>query len=350
MHFPERFKAARKMNGFSLQDLSDALKNHYNKQHLQRLETGESKPDGETVKLLSRALHVQPDYFFRETIVSLEDLTFRKLKKLPAREQEKVKARTTDFLERYLELEDMLGIDNQIPFKPKSFQVKDELDVENAAIALRKNWKIGEDALPNIVEMLEENRLKVILLDADKSFSGMSTIVDRKFGVIVLNQNREIPIVRQRFSALHELAHLYLDLHAFEEKRVEKLCDHFAACMLILPSKLREKLGTRRSSFVMNELAIISGQYGMSMSAIAYHAYNLGIITTSYHKFFMIKYNQYKTRDKEFTIYSGKENSERLLQLLFRAVAEEIISTSKAASLYNQKLGDFRELLDNAAK
>ena len=101
-YFAERLKAARKMNGFSLQDLSDAIANRLNKQALQRLETEEAQPDSETISLLSKALKVTSDYFFRESTVTLEDLRFRKLKKLPVKEQEKVKANTIDFLERYL--------------------------------------------------------------------------------------------------------------------------------------------------------------------------------------------------------------------------------------------------------
>lgn len=338
------------MNGYSLQDLSDVIQNLLNKQFLQRLETGEAKPDSESVSLLSRALKLPPDYFVRETAVSLEDLSFRKLKKLPVKEQNKVIAQTVDYLERYLELEDMLGINNKISFTPKGYLVKNEADVEQAALDLRKKWKLGEDALPNIVEMLEENKIKVYLLNADKSFSGMSTVLNNKIGVIVLNENEKIPLVRRRFSALHELAHLYLDLSRFDEKKVEKMCDHFAGSMLILPEKLLSILGTNRTNIVMQELYLIAGQYGISLSAIAYRAFSQGIIGASYHKYFMIKYNQYKTREKEFEVYKGKESSDRFMQLLFRAVAEEIISTSKAASLNNQRLGDFREMLDNAAK
>ncbi len=349
-HFSERLKAARKMNGFSLQDLSDAISNRLNKQSLQRLETGEANPDSEIISLLSKALKVTSDYFFRESTVTLEDLSFRKLKKLPVKEQEKVKANTIDFLERYLELEDMLGIDNQISFFPKSYKIKKIEDVEKAAIELRKNWKLGEDPLPNIVEMLEENNIKVYLLDADKSFSGMSTVLKDKIGVIVLNQNNEIPVVRRRFSAIHELGHLYLDLSSFDEKETEKMCDYFAAAMLLPASKIKDSLGEKRTNIVMKELYIVAGQYGISLSAIAYRAFSLGIISASYHKFFMINYNRYKTKEKEFGVYTGKELPIRFLQLLIRAVAEEIISTTKAAALNNQKLGDFREILDNAAK
>ena len=349
-YFAERLKAARKMNGFSLQDLSDAIANRLNKQALQRLETEEAEPDSETVSLLSKALKVTSDYFFRESTVTLEDLRFRKLKKLPVKEQEKVKANTIDFLERYLELEDILGIDNQISFSPKSYPIKEMSDVEKAAVDLRKSWKLGEDPLPNIVEMLEENNIKVYLLNADKSFSGMSTILNDKIGVIVLNQNEEIPVVRRRFSALHELAHLYLDLSPFDEKEAEKMCDYFAAAMLLPASKIKDALGEKRTKIVMKELYIIAGQYGISLSAIAYRAFSLEIISASYHKFFMINYNRFKTKEKEFSVYAGEELPIRFLQLLIRAVAEEVISTTKAAALNNQKLGDFREILDNAVK
>ena len=65
-HFSERLKAARKMNGFSLQDLSDAIGNRLNKQLIQRLETGEAKPDSEIISLLGNALKVTSDYFFRD--------------------------------------------------------------------------------------------------------------------------------------------------------------------------------------------------------------------------------------------------------------------------------------------
>ena len=338
------------MNGYSLQDLSDTIKNQLNKQTLQRLETGEAKPDGKTISLLSKALKLPADYFVKETTVHLEELRFRKLLKLPAKELEKVTALTVDYLERYLELEDMLGINNIIPFVPKSYPVRNEAEVEKAALDLRKKWKLGEDTLTNIIEILEENRIKVYLLKADPAFSGMSTVLNGKIGVIVLNENKEIPVVRRRFSALHELAHLYLDLSAFDEKRAEKICDRFAAAMLIIPAKLMQILGNKRTSIVMQELYIIAGQYGISLSAIVYQAMHLEIISASYHKLFMIRYNQYKIREKEFWVFDGKEHSERFLQLLFRAVAEEIISTSKAASLYNQRLGDFRELLDNTAK
>jgi len=338
------------MNGYSLQDLSDAIKNQFNKQALQRLETGEAKPDSQTISILSKALQLPADYFVRETVVRLEDLRFRKLKKLPVKELKKITAKTIDYLERYLELEDILGIDNKISFIPKTYPVKTEADVEKSVLDLRKKWKLGEDALTNIVEILEGNGVKVFLMDTNPSFSGMSALLNKKLAIIVLNENKEIPIVRRRFSALHELGHLYLDLSAFDEKQAEKICDRFASAMLLLPTKLMQILGSKRTNIMMRELDIIAGQYGISLSAIVYQAMSLGIVTSTYHRFFMIRYNKYKTKEKELVVYTGKEYSDRFLQLLYRAIAEEIISTTKGAALNNQRLGEFRELLDRAKK
>ncbi len=109
------------MNGYSLQDLSDVIGNQFNKQALQRFEAGLAKPDSQTISLLSKALRLTADYFVRETVVQLEQLRFRKLRKLPAKELEKITAQTVDYLQRYLELEDMLGINSKLAFVPKTY-------------------------------------------------------------------------------------------------------------------------------------------------------------------------------------------------------------------------------------
>lgn len=347
-NFPERLKAARKMKGYSLQELSDAVNNQWNKQYLNRLETGEAAPDSEILRALCKALGVTHEYFFREVSVSLEDVKFRKLKKLPVKEQERVVHQTAEYLERYLELESMLGIDNQVPFTPKQYEVKSDEDVERAAEKLRHILGIGEDCIYNVIEMLEDNHIKVFPLAVDTAFSGMSTVLKDEIAVVVLNDSREIPLVRKRFTALHELAHLYLDLEGYEEKQAEKFCDHFAGAMLLPAGKLRQYFGNKRTKIIMKELYLIAADYGISLAAIMYRALNLGIITPSTHRFFMVNYNKYKTKEKEFDVYTGKEGSDRFLQLLIKGVAEEVISTSKAAALNNQKLGDFRDILDNS--
>lgn len=350
-YFPDRLKNARKMNGLSLQDLSDSLGNSLSKQALNRLETGELKPDSEILSQLCKALKVTLDYFFKDNSVTLEHVEFRKLQKLPVKEQEKVKGRTIEFLERYFEIENLLGLNNALPFTPKSYKVQTFDDAEKAAISMRYELlKIGNDPIFNIYEMLEENNIKVFKTTVDKSFSGMSTIIDGKVGVIVFNDSDEIPLVRKRFTLLHELGHLFMDLEGIEEKLSERFCDAFAGAMLLPSEKVMEYFGGKRIKVYTNELKMIKRYFGISLSAIMYRAKSLDLISDSYLKFFMINYNRFY-KVQEFDGYIGKEETNRFVQLLVRAVAQEVITSTKAASLNNQILGDFRkEYLDNVIK
>jgi len=238
-----------------------------------------------------------------------------------------------------------------LPFTPKSYKVQTFEDAENAAISMRYDLlKIGNDPIFNIYEMLEENNIKVFKTTVDKSFSGMSTIIDGKVGVIVFNDSVEIPLVRKRFTLLHELGHLFMDLEGIEEKLSERFCDAFAGAMLLPNEKVMEYFGGKRVKVYTNELNMIKKYFGISLSAIMYRAKSLDLISDSYLKFFMINYNRYY-KSKEFEGFCGKEESSRFVQLLIRAVAQEVITSTKAASLNNQILGAFRkEYLDNVIK
>jgi Zn-dependent peptidase ImmA (M78 family)/DNA-binding XRE family transcriptional regulator len=340
--FPERLKSARKMNGLSLQELSDALGNSLSKQTLNRLETGEQNPDSQILSQLCKSLHVTLDYFFKDNSVSLEHVEFRKLKKLLIKEQEKVKNGTKEYLERYLELEDLLGLQYITPFQLKSYIVKSPSDADGAAKEMRKILTIGSDAIYNIVELLEENNIKVHKTYANPSFSGLSTIIENKLGVIVYNDHEDIPLVRKRFTLLHELGHLFMDLSGVDEKTSERLCDCFAGAMLLPEDKIMSYFGGKRTTIYTNELISIKKNNGISLTAIMYRAKMLNLISDSYLKYFMIKYNQNLKRLEKLD-YQGREESDRFIQLLMRAVAQEIISSTKAAALNNQTLSEFRD-------
>jgi transcriptional regulator with XRE-family HTH domain len=94
--FAERFKSARLMNGFSLQDLANALDDKLTRQALYRYEKGEVMPDAEKINLLSKALKVSPDFFFRKKTVELSEIEYRKLSKMPQKEANKKREQTKE--------------------------------------------------------------------------------------------------------------------------------------------------------------------------------------------------------------------------------------------------------------
>lgn len=342
-NFSERLKSARVMKGYSLQDLADALDNRVSKQALNKYEQGLMKPDSEVLMLICNALEVRPDYFTRETSITLENVEFRKLKKLSAKESARIKEKTIDILERYFELEDILGIDEQFVNPIKDIEINSYEDVEKAAEKMRQAWELGEDPLYNIIELLEDNNIKVIEIEAGDEFVGLATWQGIKNPVVVVNANLKAD--RKRFTVLHELGHILMKVNDLPEKEREFYCHSFAGAMLIPKNALIKELGNSRTQIYLNELVYLKEQFGASIQAIMFRAKHLGIVSESFHKNFMIYFSMKKYKKNEPGSYKGQEKSNRFKQLIFRAVAEEIISTSKAAALDNKKLSEFRDEL-----
>jgi Zn-dependent peptidase ImmA (M78 family)/DNA-binding XRE family transcriptional regulator len=343
--FAERFKSARLLNGFSLQNLADALENKVSRQSLHKYEKGDVIPDSEMINLLSEALHVRPDFFFRDTKVELGPVEYRKLKNMPAKEESKIVEQTKEYLSRYLELEEILAIETHFTNPLADFKKVTGFDqVNEAAKKIRKDWKLGCDPIYNVIELLEDKHIKVVVLNADLTFDGLQTWVNGDIPVVAYNAQKLQKKDRIRFTLLHELGHLLLG-HAFgniTEKQKETLCHQFAGAMLFPDDAVVSELGKHRNQLSIQELGLIKRQYGISMQAIVMRARDCGVINEHYTKqfFFMIK--QMNWRVDEPVDYEGQEQSNRFDQLLYRALAEEQITWSKAAALKNMKLSDFK--------
>jgi len=342
--FSERFKSARILNGFSLQDLADALGNKISRQALHKYEKGEVIPDSEMIGRLSKVLRVQPDFFFRNTKIELGNLEFRKLTKLPVKEQNKIVEHTKDVLSRYLELEEILGIEANFENPLKESPVISSIeDIEEAVLLVRKSWDLGLDPIYNTIELLEDNHIKVVLVNSEDSFDGMQTWLNQTIPVIVINESRLKSADRIRFTVLHELAHLLLPLGDLPDKIKERYCNQFAAALLIPKAAIQKELGISRKKLFIQELGELKKQYGISIQALMYRCKDLNIISESHlnQLVYIIVHNNWKVIEP--VQYTGLEESNRFTQLLFRALAEELISMNKAAVLSNQSLVDFHK-------
>ncbi|MEJ0103920.1 MAG: ImmA/IrrE family metallo-endopeptidase [Bacteroidota bacterium] len=344
--FAERFRSARILNGFSLQDLADKLGNKISRQALHKYEKGDVVPDSEMTILLGKALNVRPDFFSREIKIEFGDIEFRKLKKLPVKEEYRIIEEVKDILSRYIELEELIGIETSFvnPLEELA-PVKSFDEIEKAAKLLRSKWKLGDDPIYNSIELLEDNHIKVVQVNAGDSFDGMQTWVNGKIPVIAINKDKLKSKERIRFTVFHELGHLLLNLKHCTERQKETYCHQFAGAMLLPGITLKKEIGEGRSKLMVQELGALKKQYGISIQAIVMRAKDLKIITEVYCKQFFFYLNQMGWKINEPIEYEGAEESNRFTQLLFRALAEELISMSKAAALNNQSLADFRDKL-----
>lgn len=341
--FADRFKSARLLNGLSLQDLANKLENRITRQAIYRYEKGEVIPNSDMIAMLSDVMNVRPDFFFRDTKVELGVIEYRKLH-IPAKEESKIVEQTRDYLSRYLELEEILGLENNFENPLEDFPaVTEYTQVNEAANTLRTAWELGKNHLSNIPELLEDKHVKVVKINAETSFDGMQTYVNKNIPVVAYNDNLVNRRDRIRFTLLHELAHLLLKFGDITHNQKEVLCHQFAGAMLLPEETIKNELGGNRSRLSVAELGNVKKQYGISMQAIVMRANECNIVNDKYKRQFFGMMKQMNWRSHEPIAYEGPEESGRFDQLLHRALAEELISQSKAASLKNQSLAEFRK-------
>lgn len=342
--FAQRIATARKMAGLSMDEL--ASKSGLSKNAISRYENGVMKPDSSNLIKLSKALNVKVDYLFRKPTVELAEVAFRKKAKLGSKTIDSIKYRVIDRLERYLELENMLSVDNRFTNPIADINIKNFHDIEIAADRLRQVWNLGLNPISSVIEMLEDNFIKVVEVDEPIEFDGLSTFVDNKIPVIVVNQN--FPIERKRFTLLHELGHLLLSLNPnYTDKEIENACNRFAGAILITKSKMISELGNSRKMIYLQELAEIQKEWGISIQAIIYRAKDLDIIPQAKMTSFFIKIKQSPDLKKQVDEprYSSAETSYRFNQLLYKGLAQELISFSKASVLSNQSVNALKSNL-----
>lgn len=344
--FGNRLKLARKMAGFSLQELADALVNKVTKQALSKYEMGSMKPSSDVLMAISSVLKIRPDYFVKKNQVELGEILFRKKASLSKKIEEANVEKVRDYLERYLEIEAIT--DARIVFvNPiKNIAIKTKADVEKAAAHLRKSWELGTDPISNIIEMLELKGIKVMLIDEVDDIDGLAVYTSNGIPVVVVNV-RNKPIERIRFTIIHELAHLLLQLEKEildNEKQTEKCCHFFSSCFLLPTEMLVKQIGGGKRTYIrIEELIAIKEYFGISIRAIVHRLKELEVITDTYYQRWVIYMSKTYGSKDEPGLYKGEEKSRNFDQLVNRALAEELISMSKAAALWNISIHELRK-------
>ena len=340
--FAQRLKNARVMKGFSMDELVAAMGNSLSKMSISKYEKCKLSPNSSVIISLSKALDQPVDYFFKPFTVHIDSIKFRKLKsKLGVKQENIIKENISDLVERYITIEEICNVVTvfESPFKKK---ISTSAQVKKAAIDLRDLWKIGNDGIVNVIDLLEEHGSKVMEIDAPDSFDGLSSIVNNKYPVIVLNKNFQAE--RKRFTALHELGHIILPFDSsVSDKEEEALCNLFANEMLILESVFKSIFGNSRHDISYQELRSVQLQYGISCDAMMYKAKESGIISEQRYRTYCIQKNKMPAFKKrvETSLYPHEE-SNRFVRLVYNALSNELITISKAASLLHQSVDQVR--------
>ena len=341
--FAQRLKNARVMKCFSMDDLVNAMGNNISKMAISKYEKCQLSPNSTIIISLAKALNQPVDYFFRPFSVQVNSIKFRKTKSnLAAKQENSIKEKVSDLIERYISIEEICTASIKFNSNCNEIILNDE-QVKQAALQVRNEWSIGNDGIVNVITLLEEHGIKVMEIDAPESFDGLSSMVNDIYPVVILNKTYSSE--RKRFTALHELGHLILKFpEDIAEKDEEHYCNLFASEMLIPESVFKNIIGTSRHDISYQELKAIQKNFGISCDALMFKAKDCGIISEQRCRTYYITKNKNHAFKSmvENSIYP-QEESLRFTSLVYRALSNELITTSKAASLLNQSVEQVRE-------
>jgi Zn-dependent peptidase ImmA (M78 family) len=347
----QRLKLARAASGLSLRELEAAIDNLVTAQAIGKYERDEDMPSSGVLRALAAALHISEDYLLSSDELVLDGVEFRKKHIASKREEAFVEGQALHLLERYLTLEDALGLASVVWDRPREapYPITEVGDAENAARAVRMHWGLGIDPILNLSELLEERGIKILSV-ALSDIDGLTATVRRKKGetipVIVIKADEWSE--RKRFTLAHELGHMVMDArHGFD---AEKAANRFAGAFLMPPEALWREIGKRRTMISLGELLRLKELFGASYQAIVYRCHDLGIIpSTAYRRLFQV-FNERGWRKPPYkepgALDPMQEQPQRMQRLCFRALSEALISESKAAEILGISVRDLTRLMD----
>ena len=350
----QRLKLARAASGLSLRELQEAIQNRVTAQAVGKYERNEDMPSSGVLAALASALNVSEDYLLATDELVLDGVDFRRKSIASKKEEAFVEGQALHLLERYLTLEDVLGLASVVWDRPREapYPVKDVADAENAARAIRLHWGLGIDPIPNLSELMEERGIKVLSVDLT-DIDGLTAKVRRKGGepipVIVVMKN--IWAERKQFTLAHELGHMLMDIRRGVD--TEKAANRFAGAFLMPVEALWREIGKQRTTISLGELLRLKELFGASFQAIVYRCHDLGIVSdVLYRRLFQV-FNEQGWRKPPYrepgAIDPVAEEPQRMERLCFRALAEGVISESKAAEVLGVSVRDLTRRMDHPA-
>lgn len=348
--FNERLRLARKRSSLSLRALSSAMDGIVSAQAIGKYERAEMMPSSTVAIALAKALEVPPNYLLSPSHVSLERVEFRKLASTKAKDRAAVEGEVLDRVDRYLQVEEILGLDITEQDGPDGtpYRINAVEEAEDAAASVRTTWNLGGGPIPDITELLEERGIKVFKWRLPGSVDGLSCRVHRLGGddvpVVVCSTERSPE--RQRFTIAHELGHLVLDVPPTVP--AEKACQRFAGAFLAPGDELAREVGCRRLNFGFDELIEIKHIFGISAAALVMRMRDLGIITEATVRAIFSGIGR-GWRTMEPRPLERTESPTRFRRLCLRALAENEISESKAAELLRLRVSEIEGIMAGPA-
>ena len=174
--------------------------------------------------------------------------------------------------------------------------------------------------MPNLTTLLEDKGFEVVIIEADRAFSGISAWAGDHQPVIVV-QHPKGDGARQRMSLTHELGHIVGD--PSENADEEDYAALFGGAFLFPRAAVQMEFTSRRNRITLAELKSVKAKYGISFEAILKRLKSLGILSAEGYKWW---YEVGAIRAKEKNTLVPEEHPTRPVRLASKAVCEGMVT------------------------
>ena len=287
----KRIMAARRAAGFSISEAAQKL-GFKNYQTLSSIEKGVRKINAHELIMIARLYGRSLDYFLESDVAPDPVPLWRKTAETDAN---RVQRRFLSFLEKYTNLEHLLGLkrkwkDIQKNYDRDDFSVDGFERADKLGAEIHNFLDLGSRPSSNLLYVLENKlRFKILHIPLGDGVSGAS-IVDNTLGVGILINANDAPW-RRNFDLAHELFHV-ITWNVFspdeigngtKKTRPEQYADIFASSLLLPGAHL---LDTLKGTITDNEVRIIdiievAKDFGVSTEAVLWRLVNIKILKQS---------------------------------------------------------------------
>ena len=270
-------KLAREQRGWSQKEFAEQL--GVRQAALSKYENGAIFPSEEVCQKIVEIFKLPQKFFFQDVgEIPCGLIYHRKRSSTPASVRSKLEAEARM---RLLDVQRLATAQNVV-----SNLIERTNDAKETASLLRYKWELGEEPIPNLVQVLEDNGVVVLPFDfgTDK-LDGFFIRLRSNLVVIALNSNEAFSPDRRRFTLAHELGHAILHVDVLPSRELENEADAFAAEFLAPSQSLKEDFAKPPT---FNNLKILKGKWKISISSLAFRAHRLGLFTDSGYRNFFI--------------------------------------------------------------
>jgi len=335
--YGNKIKYYRLKNNMTLDEL--AYKLSCTKAAISQYENDKRDPDESTIKKLADAFNISwiklmPNI---NNKLSFQHFSFRKKTSAKRNDIELLKQDIESKCQERIDVMSILDILPNKPFKAKRLDIN-KSTYENSLIIRKEIGVALKGPIYSITDTLETLGIIMLTFNCPDEIEGLNGLVNN-IPYIFFNSNRTIE--RQRFTIIHELCHLFFNNSnlSIDDNELEKYINNLTGNVLISDDDIENEFGDIISMSIYLRDAM-SRKYKISPLCLMKRLLECRVINETYYKNYFKIMNSSNLKKKDITLLdnSDSELPKAFTNQVYRALTNELISSSRASELLNISL------------